>query len=88
MDYCKQNQPRLPKLPSICHYSQRRICSPRVLFTVVMVWLLSCTNWLGHETLLGYPRFPLAEGLNVEIDSEDSHYKIKSYVILEIAFTL
>lgn len=66
----------------------RGICSPRVLLTVVMVWLLNCTNWLGHETLLGYPRFPLTGELNVEKDSEDSHDKIKLYVILEITFTL
>lgn len=88
MPYCKQNEPWLPKLPNICHYSQRGTCSPRLLLTVVMVWLLNFTNWLGHETLLGYPRFPLTGGLNVEKDSDNSHYKIQFRVILEIIFTL
>lgn len=65
-EYCKQNQPWLSKLnllPNVCHHSQRRTCSLGVLLTVVMMWLSNGTNWLGRETLLGYPRIPLTGGI-------------------------
>lgn len=53
------------------------------------MWLSNCTNWLGRETLLGYPRFPLTEGLYGGMeDLEDGHCKIVLYVVLEIAYYL